>query len=310
MALAGLALVSGCASIPPQAVELEPGTASLELVDTPFYPQEQYQCGPASLATALSSSGVAVELDDLVGRVYLPGKKGSLQVEMLGATRMSGRIPYRVDGRLQAVRDELAAGRPVVVLQNLGIAAIPRWHYAVVIGIDTQSDDIVLRSGTDRRRITGSRTFLKTWQRSEYWGFVALRPDELPANVNRGRYFEAIADLESAGQLDEASIAWQTALQKWPADPVALFGLGNTRLKGGDAAAAEKRFREALQQDPGAVVARNNLAIALAKQGRFDDALNELSVAIADNSDVALDAELADTEAVIQKMSRSAANSN
>ena len=281
---------------------LEPGPESLELVDTPFFPQERYQCGPAALATALSSSGLAVDLDDLVDRVYLPGREGSLQVEMLAAARTAGRIPYIVDGTLQALRDELAAGRPVVILQNLGVAAIPKWHFAVVVGIDTRRKHIVLRSGADDRRIARITTFLRTWRRSGYWGFVVLRPDELPADLDRKRYLRAVADLENAGRYADAATAWQTALRAWPQDPVASFGLANVRLAAGDNAAAERNFRAILEREPGSVAARNNLAIALARQSRFEEATKEIKAALDDNRDPALESELRDTAAQIESL--------
>jgi len=61
-ALAGAALavaLAGCSLSPPLADGL-PATAprSLELASTPFFPQEQYQCGPAALATQLVAGGV------------------------------------------------------------------------------------------------------------------------------------------------------------------------------------------------------------------------------------------------------------
>ena len=302
-----LLLVSGCASIPPDVAKLDEGTASLELIDTPFFPQERYQCGPAALATVLSSSGVQVEPDDLVDRVYLPGRQGSLQVEMLAATRMSGRIPYPVDGRLQAVGNELAAGRPVVILQNLGIAALPKWHFAVIVGIDVDRDEIVLRSGVDKRRVTSIPTFLRTWRRSDYWGFVALRPDAVPANVDRERYVSAVAALQKAGRREEAATAWRTSLEIWPGNPVALFGLGNIELAAGNNVAAESYFRAIIEADSASVAARNNLAIALARQGRFAEATREISTAIGNNTDPALDDELLDTKKLIAEMSQTAA---
>lgn len=297
-------LLAGCASIPQHVSELDAGRSSVELVDTPFFPQERYQCGPAALATALSSSGVTVDLAELVDRVYLPGRHGSLQVEMLAATRTSGRIPYLIDGRLQTVRDELDSGRPVVVLQNLGVAAMPKWHYAVVVGIDTERDDVVLRSGVDARRVTSIPTFLRTWRRGDYWGFVALRPDELPTGVNQGRYLEAIAALEEAGRTNEAALAWNTVLKTWPGERVALFGLGNIELAAGNNEQAEQYFRAILESGSKSVAARNNLAIVLARQARFDEARNEIAVAVDENDDPALERELEDTAALVESLAR------
>ena len=300
-------LLSGCASIPPDIAKLDASPASLELVDTPFFPQERYQCGPAALATAIGSSGITVDLQDLVDRVYLPGRQGSLQVEMLAATRSVGRLPYVIDGTLQALWNELAAGRPVVVLQNLGVAVIPKWHFAVVVGLDTERDEILLRSGVEQRRVTSLKTFLRTWRRSNYWGFVVLRPAEMPLNVDPQPYQKAVAVLEKAGRAEEAAVAWKMAINQWPGNPVALFGLGNIELSLGNDLEAETYFRAVVERNGKSVAARNNLAIALARQGRYAEAMQQISMARDDVSDPAIAAELADTEALIVGLSRDAA---
>lgn len=221
---------------------------------------------------------------------------------MLAATRTAGRVPYVIDGTLQVLWEELSVGRPVVVLQNLGVAAIPRWHFSVVVGIDTERDVIILRSGVDERRLTSLTTFLRTWRRSDFWGFVVLRPNELPTGVDQRRYLKAVAALENAGRIDEAVTAWQTALQAWPNSPVALFGLGNTLLALGDNVAAEGYFRAMLELNPVSTAARNNLAMVLARQARYEEALREIAIALKDNIDPGLNRELRDTEAVIAHM--------
>lgn len=296
-----LVLVAGCAPIPPSVSELPARGGSVELEDTPFYPQERYQCGPAALTTLLAKSGVSVSLEDIVDKVYLPGRQGSLQFELLAATRTEGRLPYVIDGTLAAAWSELGAGRPVLVLQNLGVAAIPSWHYAVVVGIDAERAEVVLRSGTDKRRVTPINTFLRTWRRGDYWGMVALAPDELPVTPDRSRYFEAIAALEQAGRAEEAAIAWRTALQAWPGDTVAMFGHANALFATRDYRAAEAAYRELLERDSGAVAARNNLALVLAEQGRYDAALQEIGVALSEAGNGDLEQELRDTEATIRR---------
>ena len=300
-----LFLLSGCASLPEAVRELDANAGRVELEAAPFYPQQRYQCGPAALTTVLTMSGASVSLPAIVDKVYLPEKSGSLQVELMAATRTSGRLPYVIDGTLSAVWNELEAGRAVLVMQNLGVAAIPRWHYAVVVGIDPQRGEVILRSGVDRRRITATNTFLRTWRRSDYWAVVVLRPDEMPVNVDEGRYLEAVAALEQAGRLDEAGVAWQTALRAWPDSSAALFGLGNVRFASDQFAAAEDIYRRLLARDDRLLVARNNLALVLAQQQEFDAALAQISIALAQNSDAALESELEHTQMMIKKMADS-----
>jgi tetratricopeptide (TPR) repeat protein len=297
--------LTGCASIP-DAVRSLPNDVSTELDGTPFFPQERFQCGPAALTTTLLASGADVRLDDIVDAVFLPGKEGSLQLELVAAARRYDRLPYVIDGTLAAIQAELEAGRPVLVLQNLGVAAIPRWHYAVVVGIDAENQDVVLRSGTERRHETPIMTFLRTWRRGDYWGLVLLRPGELPATIDRQQYFSTITALDAIGRHDAAADAWRAAVQHWPTDLVALFGLANAEYGRGSLLAAENSYRALLDIDASHVAARNNLAWVLAEQGRFEDARQEIIEALALNEDTALQGELRDTELQILRMAEEA----
>lgn len=296
----------GCASIPEHVQEYGNDPTAVELSDTPFFPQERYQCGPAALMTVLTQSGVSTTLDSIVDQVYLPGKQGSLRMELMAATRASGRIPYEIDASLSTILGELQAGRPVLVLQNLGVSWIPRWHYAVVVGVDPINDTVTLRSGTSRRRVTNTQTFLRTWRRSGYWALIALRPGELPARPNTDRFLQAIAALESTGHLLEARSGWQSALERWPDEPVAIFGLANVELALDDFTNAENLYRQLLDKKPNSVSVRNNLAHALAMQGKTAEATQQILMALnMVNDDAAMRAELQDSLAEIREFALS-----
>jgi len=296
--------VSGCASIPGSVQRYGTAAARVELTTVAFYPQEQYRCGPAALATVLSHLGAEVSVDELVDRVYLPGRAGTLQTEMLAGARAAGYIPYRIDGTLEAIAGELAAGRPVLVLQNLGVSWYPRWHYAVVVGIDPSENILILRSGTDPRRITPVSTFLRTWRRSDYWAIVVLTPGALPAQADRQRYLRAAAAMESVGQYPAAQAAWKAARERWPSDLESAFGLANAELALNNPAAAENLYEEILAVEPDNAAVRNNLAYALAQQGRVDSAINQLHTGLAllnSEADSALRDELLDSLADLDK---------
>ncbi|HAQ87551.1 MAG TPA: hypothetical protein DCR78_14050, partial [Pseudomonas sp.] len=140
-------LLGACARTPIVPVGASGLPERVELDEVPFFPQEDYQCGPAALATMLTQRGVATEPQQLVERVYLPQRKGSLQVEMVAAARSHELLVYPLEPQLQAVLTEVAAGNPVLVLQNLAFDRWPQWHFAVVVGYDLAAQTIVLRSG-------------------------------------------------------------------------------------------------------------------------------------------------------------------
>jgi tetratricopeptide (TPR) repeat protein len=286
------ALISGCSSFPDVVRHLPAEARSIELRNTPFFPQDRYQCGPAALATVLASSGVDTSVDDLVARVYLPGRKGSLQVELLAATRTSGRIAYVIDGTLANLYAELARARPVLVLQNLGVSAFPTWHYAVVVGIDSDAGQVVLRSGTEERRVTSIRTFLHTWRRSNYWAMIALRPGELPVNVERLPYLAAAAAFEQAGHDAGTTSIWLAARDRWPKDSLVLLGLANAHYASQEYAAAKAVLRDLLNIDTDNHIARNNLAMVYIHEKNFDAALQQVDRALRTVEDSAVKAEL------------------
>ena len=61
----------------------------------------------------------------LVEQVYLPQREGSLQAEMLAAPRRHGLVSYPLAPRLADLLKEVAAGTPVIVLQNLTFSFAP-----------------------------------------------------------------------------------------------------------------------------------------------------------------------------------------
>jgi hypothetical protein len=299
----GALLAGGCAHrsalIAPALIA--PAQSAVELTATPFFPQRDYQCGPAALATVLVASGIQVSADDLVARVYLPGRKGSLQPELLATSRSYDRLPYVLEPALPALLTEVSAGHPVLVLQNYGIESVPFWHYAVVVGFDAERDHIVLRSGTDQRLVMSARRFMGTWQRAGSWAIAVLRPDDLPASVQRDRYLEAAAGLEATHRFEAAAQAYAAALQRWPDDTTALLGIGNVKYAGGDLAGAEAAYREVLRIDATHAVAGNNLAQTLLDRGDPRAALEEIAAARASLTDQRLAPLLEQTEQAIRQ---------
>ena len=272
------ALLAGCTAQGPTLGTL-PGNSlptQTELRATPFFPQEDYQCGPAALATMLTASGIATTPEALVPQVYLPKRQGSLQPELIAASRQYDRLPYVLDPELSQVVAEIAAGRPVLVMQNLGVAAYPIWHFAVVIGYDRNAEELVLRSGTTERLLMSTRRFLASWSRAERWAMVLLEPGALPVNPDPMRYLTAAAALEATGRLDAAAIAYAKGRERWPDLSLPHLGLANIAYTRGDLAGAIQAYDEALRRDPSNLVARHNLAESLAALGCMAAARREL----------------------------------
>lgn len=268
-------LLSACATGPQTEQLLSEQTlqAAAHIDNVPFIPQQEYQCGPAALAMVLRFRGIDVDSEQLKPQVYLPGRKGSLQIEILAATRRYQRIPYVINPRLQDLLREVAAGNPVLVLQNLGLQWAPRWHYAVVVGYDLGKQIIILHSGTDPEHQTSLTTFERTWQRSGMWGIVITAPEQVPISAVPERFINAVETLQDNGDSSVRRQAYLSATRTWPEALLPRLALGNNEYEAGDLAAAEQSFRIAVEQHPDSVMALNNLAQTLADLQRTDEAL-------------------------------------
>ena len=238
----------------------------------PFHAQEDHHCGPASLLTVLEASGVEASYQALVDGVYVPGLEGSLRVEMKAAARANGRIPYVLPADPEAVVAEIAAGRPVLVLLNLGVPSRPVWHYAVVVGFDPKSNQLILRSGRQKRMLQKARAWLRQWNWAGRWAVVLLKPGEWPAKVDRERLLAALAAWEDQADIESALLAWRVAAEHWPDEPLAWLGVGNAEYAARRFTQAEGAYRRGLVFAPDHLPLRFNLAAALEDQGRPCDA--------------------------------------
>lgn len=279
-----LLFLGACANPPQTHLLLDSPHPSLprqaELIHVPFFPQEEFQCGPAALAMSLNAFGVAVTPEVLKPELYLPDRHGSLQVEMLATARRHGAVSYQIAPELRDVLREIAAGTPVVILQNLAFGWYPVWHYAVAIGYDLDSAEIMLRSGNDQRQILPMATFEYTWARSDYWAMVALPPGVIPETAEEKSYVVAVSAAEKFIAPENALRTYTSILDRWPGNLASQIGVGNAAYRLHDLEQAERAFRQAAKDHPDSVAAYNNLAQVLAEQARYEEALEAARSAV------------------------------
>lgn len=276
--LAGCSLLS---TVPQDLQNTVQTQAAVELKNVPFFAQEKFYCGPSTLAMVLNHAGEETEPNKLAELVYLPGRQGSLQLEMLAAPRRLGYLSYQIEPKLPALFDALNAGTPVVVLLNLSLPIAPQWHYAVVVGYQPDTNDIILRSGPKERELIPVATFLKLWERSKNWGFTVIKPNQEPASyVNAQNYLNSTVALERSSP-EKAGQAYQQGAKAWPKEPWFHFGLGNLAFNAKKYGEAVQNYNKAVGVYPDMADAWNNLAEALVKLDRKSEARAAINKAIA-----------------------------
>jgi tetratricopeptide (TPR) repeat protein len=282
--LLAASLLVGACSTARQTSELlaAPGDlpAKAAVSGVPFFPQEKFYCGPAATAMVLAWSGLPVTQEEMAEQVYTPGREGSLQPDVIAAIRRNGRLAIPVD-TLRELLSEIAAGRPVLVFQNLALEFYPQWHYAVVTGYDLEAGELIMNTGLWENRPVALSTFEHTWRRGGYWALVVLKPGELPVAPDEAELLRAAAGLERVERPGEAVLTYEAALTLWPRSFAAWMGLGNARFALSDYAGAETAWRAATTANTDSPApAWNNLAYALNAQGRKQEAIDAATRAV------------------------------
>ncbi len=284
--------LGGCTSLPladraaqsidqPNAASVWPDSLSSQvtLSQVPFFAQQDHQCGPAALASLLRYSGVRTSPEALTPQVYTPGLQGSLQLDLIGAARRAGRIPYRIAPNAAAMGLELAAGHPVLVLQDVGHLT-PVWHFAVVVGYNRATREVLLHSGDQAQLRLSMERFDRSWAAGQRWGLVILSPEQIPASATAPDYLQQVAAMEGI-RPGAAESAYQTSLKRWPDTLTALMGLGNLAYAQHHYHRAAHYFERAARAHPDSGDAFNNLAESRLQLGQMQQAREASAQAVA-----------------------------
>lgn len=267
--------LAGCASAglrDTEALALKQLLPSAHLIEgVPFILQSEGHCGPATLAMVMAWAGKPTSEATLAEQLLTPSLKGSLQSDLVGASRRSGFTALPISG-WDALLREVAAGHPVIVFENLGLSWMPQWHYAVVHGYDLDRRELVLHSGPNQSERTSFRDFEASWRLGEHWGLVVLPPNRLGASSGELAHVKAALALEASGHRNAAWMSYRAVLEKWPRSLAAHFGLANLSFEKGDLELATRHLELATQFHPRSAQAWHNLALVRSAKGQEERA--------------------------------------
>lgn len=235
--------------------------SSYVIEDVAFVDQTIGFCGPATLTMAMGAAGEKVQIEDLAKQVYTPGFHGSVQSDMISASRRQGMMAVPIHN-LSALLKEISAGHPVIVFENLGFAWAAQWHYALVLGYDLNRQEIIMHSGHQSYVRQDMKIFERSWMLGEYWGLVVLPAGQIASTENEQDHVAAAVGLELANKTIAAQKSYQKILEIWPNNLIALIGLANVVYTNGDYPQAIHLLQRAIVAHPKSAAAQFNLAVA------------------------------------------------
>jgi predicted double-glycine peptidase len=138
--------------------------------NVPFYPQEEYQCGPASLAGVLNYWGLEASPEEIAAEIYSKSAKGTLNIDMGLYVERRGLKARQYRGSFEDIKSKIDSGYPLIVLVDEGFLVYQKNHFMVVIGYG--GEGILVNSGREQHKFIPVKDFLKSWERTKFWTLV------------------------------------------------------------------------------------------------------------------------------------------
>jgi len=161
-----LPFLSFCAGTP----HVEKSKVGQIIENVPFYPQEMYQCGPASLAGILNFWGVTVLPKEIAAEIYSRSARGTLNLDMILYAERRDLKATHYEGSFDDLRKKIDAGYPLIVMVDYGFWIYQQYHFMVVLGY--YENGVVVNSGKDQHKFILLSDFLKSWKRTRYWSLL------------------------------------------------------------------------------------------------------------------------------------------
>jgi len=130
----------------------------------PFVMQDSQYCGPASLSSVLSHYGDPLDQKTIGKAVYSPKLQGALITDLENYARGRGFETKLGRGRPADIKDFVSAGRPVIVLVDLGFWVVSKPHYLVVYGYDEKG--FLAHNGFEAAQLYPYGEFEEIWEKA------------------------------------------------------------------------------------------------------------------------------------------------
>jgi len=283
-------LLPACAARAPRS--LTPGPQARVVLDGPPRTFSEDRCGPGSLSAVLNALGDPVSEGQL-DRDLPKTAGGVLSVDLLLAARERGFDAVLEPGDAAALRGEIEAGRPAILMLRVFDAPGSRrdaYHYVVVDGRDPDGPLYRFQFGDGRARWAPLSDVERGWKAAGH-ALLRVRPrgPSLADGLRRG------VELEQNGRAEEAVSVYRELLDAHPESPRAWINLGNAEAARGRRSEAEAAYRSALRIAPADRDALNNLAWLLlglgdeARRGEAEALATQAAVSAGTDRPQALD---------------------
>lgn len=132
-----------------------------------FFPSDDFQCGPASLAMVLNFLGMEITPEEIAKEIYSKGARGTADFDMIIFAQKKGFKAIQYSGSIEDIKEKIKAQKPLIVMTDEGFWFYKKYHFMVVVGFDTSQ--VIVNSGSERHKKIEFQDFIKKWKKTGYW---------------------------------------------------------------------------------------------------------------------------------------------
>jgi ABC-type bacteriocin/lantibiotic exporter with double-glycine peptidase domain len=144
--------------------------------NVPFYPSEDNQCGPTSMAMVLNFLGIKVTPAEISKAIYSKGAGGTSDFDMMLHAKKLGLKSENYKGSLLDLKSKIKRGIPLIVMVDEGFWFYKKYHYMVVFGFNEK--EIIVHSGKNEMQRIKIETFIKKWEKANFWTFLIYKGEK------------------------------------------------------------------------------------------------------------------------------------
>lgn len=160
-------------SCSPAEIRQERDNPVVMIDNVTFFSQEDYQCGPSSLAGVLNYWGIAVTPEEIAHDIFSEKARGTLTADMVIYAQKKGLSATQYKSGLPDLKRNLSSGYPVIILVDYGMFFYQANHFMVVVGYNDMG--VFANSGIHKNRFIPENSLLKSWEKTGYWTLLIKR---------------------------------------------------------------------------------------------------------------------------------------
>jgi len=166
--------LTSCATFP---ARIPAGARIIERV--PYFEQEDFQCGPAALATVINywyiknNSNKRLSIDAIITEVFSPRVKGVLSLDLELYARKLGYNALQYSGAIEEIKRNIDENAPVIILVDYGGPFFQQNHFMVAKGYTR--DAIIFNSGRRENNLILNESLIKIWKKTGFW-ILVIKP--------------------------------------------------------------------------------------------------------------------------------------